>query len=130
VQIHFTLTLRISHLTHHFSHYIVIAHFLSFSRGRRAGCLCVKPGRRLSATEAMAHNWITNMTRDNSLSNSRLHTDIYRDNFKEERKMKKVGSRFNLIDDADVIMSSFESQKTKDTAGNLIVQLEEKDGAL
>jgi hypothetical protein len=70
------------------------------------------------------------MTRDNSLSNSRLHTDIYRDNFKEERKMKKVGSRFNLIDDADVIMSSFESQKTKDTAGNLIVQLEEKDGAL
>lgn len=67
--------------------------------------MTVKPTRRLCATEAMAHSWIVTMTRDNSHSSSRLSTENYRKNFMEERKMKKVGSRFNLIADEDVIIS-------------------------
>ena len=66
----------------------------------------MKPTKRLSATEALTHTWVVSLTRDKSISNSSLSTKNYRENFAEERKMKKVGSRFNLIDDADILATT------------------------
>lgn len=72
--------------------------------------LCVKPTRRLCATEALNHPWIVEsanvdedrpspagapLTKQQSLRNV---ADNYRKNFAEDRKLKKGGSRFNLID--------------------------------
>lgn len=73
--------------------------------------LCVKPSRRLCATEALNHPWIVEaclieetqapppgsapLQKQASLRNV---ADNYRKNFAEDRKLKKGGSRFNLID--------------------------------
>lgn len=77
--------------------------------------LCVKPTRRLCATEALNHPWIIEaanevptedaappplgagapLLKQQSLRNV---ADNYRRNFAEDRKLKKGGSRFNLID--------------------------------
>jgi serine/threonine protein kinase len=74
--------------------------------------LCVKPTRRLCATEALNHPWLLETAHvEEEIQNHppppgallkqpslRNVADNYRKNFAEDRKLKKGGSRFNLID--------------------------------
>ncbi len=68
------------------------------------GLLTVRATRRMCATEALQHPWILQHIKDISADKILAgFTQNYRHNFEDERKLKKVGSRFHLVvDDKDL----------------------------
>lgn len=78
----------------------------------------MKPTKRLCASEGLQHSWIVSVTRDKSYSNVTLSTKMYRENFAEERKLKRVGSRFDVIN-APAVVPDDDADMTTHTSGKM-----------
>lgn len=70
------------------------------------GLLTVDPSKRLCATEALQHRWVVQSEVDTPANGSRsnLHSakEHYKANFEQSRKLKKVGSRWNINIEKDL----------------------------
>lgn len=70
------------------------------------GLLTVDPSKRLCATEALQHRWVVQSEIETPANGSRsnLHSakEHYKANFEQSRKLKKVGSRWNINIEKDL----------------------------